>query len=1221
MGSRLALFFFAACAAAWAGAPGCAHAQLYITELMAINDSTIADEDGEFSDWLEIHNAGLVAANVGGWYLTDDDSDLARWQLPAEVIGPGGYLLVFASSKDRAVAGSELHTSFKLSGAGEYLALVRGDGSTIEHEYAPEFPEQSSDVSHGLAADLVTERCFVDPTPEAVNDESSGCGVIEELVFSVERGFYDSAFSVTISTATPGAAIYYTLDGSEPTEAAGTPYGGAIPVSTITTLRAAAIAAGFQPGPSMTHTYIFAADVLAQSGAGLPQTWAADYEMDPEVVNDPAYAGSLVDDLLAIPTLSVVMDLDDLFGDSNGIYSHPSQTGIEWERPASAELIFADGADGFQANCGTRIQGDLSRSSNRKKSFRLAFKSIYGPSKLDYPLFGPGVTSFDKVRLRASSEKSWSFGSKRATYVRDQWVRDTQLEMGRTASRGTFVHLYLNGLYWGLYNAVEKPDESFAAAHLGGSEDDWDVIKHPFDVVNGDRVAWDTARDIAIAGVQSSAAYAAIQQYIDVPNLIDYFIANLYAGTTDWDGNNWYAARRRQSGAGFKFFSWDAEQSMVSLKSKRTGIANDNRPSTFYNALRRDNAEFRVLFGDHLHRHFFNDGVLTPARASQRFVARTDEIDRAIVGESARWGDTVKGIPLTRDDEWLVEAEWLRLAYYPSRSAIVLGQFRDIDLYPSTEAPTFGQHGGFVPAGFQLEITAPAGTIYYTVDGADPRQAGGAVAPGALVYTGPIALGDHATVRARASVGSGWSALVEAEFSVDIPLRVSELMFHPADPVPPGGVPDDDFEFVEIVNVGTSTVLLGGVAFTDGVDFVFSASSLAAGDSVLLVSNQTAFESRYGAGLPVAGEYSGRFSNSGETVRLEAADGREILEFTFADKWYATTDGDGRSLVARDVLGPRSAWSSAAGWRASTFDEGSPGAAELPLCSDGVDNDGDGDIDAGSDAGCLDGLQNIEDPECDDGLDNDGDGDVDTLDGECDGAWDDQEAAEPVDTFVCYQARRSNAGPDFDDVDVTLDDEFDGAGVYTVRDPRGICVPASIDAGAITDPATHLTSYQIREASGTPRHGGRTGELVTGLGPTFLDTSKVDRLLVPAAMDLDSAVAAPVPGTHNVDHYKCYKAKTTKGRPKYFPKGVQLDAAETVEDRRYDLVRPVSYCNPVDKNGEGVINPVGKLVCYKAKRAKTETKHVRRAGVSVADQLWAGLLDTRKVESFCVAAR
>ncbi len=129
-----------------------AEAQLVISEFMAANGSTIADEDGDFSDWIEVKNTGTSAVQTLGWYLTDDPDDLQRWAFPDGSLPAGEFVVVFASGKDRALPGEELHTSFRLDASGEYLALV-GPGGSLQQEFFPEFPGQIEDVSYGVALD------------------------------------------------------------------------------------------------------------------------------------------------------------------------------------------------------------------------------------------------------------------------------------------------------------------------------------------------------------------------------------------------------------------------------------------------------------------------------------------------------------------------------------------------------------------------------------------------------------------------------------------------------------------------------------------------------------------------------------------------------------------------------------------------------------------------------------------------------------------------------------------------------------------------------------------------------------------------------------------------------------------------------------------------------------------------------------------------------------
>ena len=129
----------------------------------------------------------------------------------------------------------------------------------------PEFPDETADISYGLAGDLVTERCFIVATPGAANDENPPCGFVADVDFSLERGFYDIPIGVELSTVTPGATIRYTLDGSAPSQTEGASYSGPIPISTTATLRAIAFLPPLVPAPVVTHTYLFLDDVVRQN--------------------------------------------------------------------------------------------------------------------------------------------------------------------------------------------------------------------------------------------------------------------------------------------------------------------------------------------------------------------------------------------------------------------------------------------------------------------------------------------------------------------------------------------------------------------------------------------------------------------------------------------------------------------------------------------------------------------------------------------------------------------------------------------------------------------------------------------------------------------------------------------------------------------------------------------------------------------------------------------
>jgi hypothetical protein len=262
-----------------------------------------------------------------------------------------------------------------------------------------------------------------------------------------------------------------------------------------------------------------------------------------------------------------------------------------------------------------------------------------------------------------------------ATMQRDQWCRDTQNAMGGYGPHGTYVHLYVNGLYWGLYNIGEKGDASYAAHYLGGDSSEYDALNSD-KLIDGDANAWNTMFTFANGGITTDTAYTNLSQYLDIPNFIDYMMFNFYGANGDWPWHNWNAARRRVPGSTFHFFSWDAEWTFGignGVTADLTGTSGGS-PGILYSKLRA-HPEFNRQFGDHVQKHLFNGGALTPGPAEARWSARQAEIDQAIICESARWG-----FGYTRQT-WLA-AEAAVHTWFPQRSAIFLSQLRAAGLYP-----------------------------------------------------------------------------------------------------------------------------------------------------------------------------------------------------------------------------------------------------------------------------------------------------------------------------------------------------------------------------------------------------------------------------------------------------------------------------------------------------------------------------------------------------------
>ena len=963
---------------AWAaGVQLPATAGVVITEFLALNTGGLLDENGDASDWIEIHNSDTSGVNLTGWHLTDEADNLNKWTFPATNLPPGGFLVVFASGKDRTTPGSPLHTSFSLSAEGEYLALVQPDGLTIAAEYAPTFPAQRANVSYGLTpTNLAVQKFFAVLTPGATNSPSYFAQAAAPQ-FTPERGFYPTNFSVTLTSATPDAVIRYTLNGDHPTATTGIVYTNPITITNTTTLRAAGFEAEATPSPIITHTYIFTADVVRQSPygtapAGWPTTWGGnvvDYGMDPSIVTNAAWAVSLTNSLTTIPSLSLVLPLDALFHSSTGIYANPELDGIAWERMTSVELISpaGDTARQFQINGGLRIRGGWSRSvSNPKHSFRIILRSDYGAHRLNYPLFGPtAATQFDKFDLRSHQDDSWHFTGTPGEFLRDPFSRDTHLAMGGVSTHGNFYHLYLNGQYWGLFNTEERPEANFGASYFGGDDDRYDVVKvdpdsyYEITATDGTLAAWRRLWQAATNGFASQAAYQKVQgnnpdgtpnpafeNLLDVPALIDYMLVILYTGNSDapisvtgTSINNWYGLRETNGlQGGFRFVLHDSENTLYGLNDDRTGpfpagdpaqgsTFSKSNPQYLWQQLAA-NEEFRVLVGDHIQRHFFNAGALTLTAITNRYQARRNEIDQAVIAESARWGDAKREPPFNYT-HWRNTGDALLTNYFPYRAAIVLEQLRAKNLFPNLSAPSLNQFGGSIPTGFELTLTHTnaAGAIYFTTDGSDPRLVGGDIAPTAQSYEAVLTITQPTRIRARVRNGTAWSALTDATFTPPQDLTklvLTEVMYNPP---AFNTISGNDLEFLEFKNVGTNTLNLSGLTFTNGLTFTFSNNTLLpAGGFFVLARNATAFHTKYPGG-PVSATYTGQLDNSGESLTLSFPSGSPLFSFTYDDQapWPVTPDGQGFSMVPEQP-GLTPAPDNGTKWRASTQIGGSPGA-------------------------------------------------------------------------------------------------------------------------------------------------------------------------------------------------------------------------------------------------------------------------------------------------------
>ncbi len=834
------------------------------------------------------------------------------------------------------------------------------------------------------------------PTPGESNGQSYK-GFADEVTASQPHGFYEDPFELTLESEDDG--IRYTLDGSEPTIDSPA-YTSPLTISGTTILRTAAINDGYKPTVS-TYSYFFLNDVIDQSADGsAPPGWPSapvnrqvfNYGMDPQIVGQLHPRAEVIASLKAIPTVSIAVSMDDFAGASKGIYVNALQHGRAWERPISLEMIFPDGTKGFQINAGLRVRGGYTRSPwFYKHGFRTFFRKAYGEAKLKYPVFGAeGADRFDNLDFRTTANHSWARNAAsdsdptKHTFVRDVFARDTQAIIGQPYTRSRYYHLYINGIYWGVYQSQERPKAAYGETYFGGEKEEFDAVKcanrvagYHTEATDGNMEAWNELWELAVAmrNQPAEATYfkmmgrdatgrrdLSLPVLLDPENLIDYMLIIFFMGDGDAPmsrflryrkANNWHSLYHREGDQGFQFFCHDGEHTMdvPTAVYDRTGPLTAGPQSQPYSNPEWihenlvSSAEYRLLFADRIHRHFFNGGALTPETTIERFQRRARQVGPAMIAHSARWGDAQGRRRFTKSD-WEAAIDNVVRSFLPTRASIVLNQLKEDQLYPNVIAPSFSPHGGEVRSEATLTISGNQGDqLIYTTDGSDPRLLGGKVNSKGIQsgsHEAALTLDQSVTVQARMRTPRGdWSALVSARFLVDEVaargdnLRITEIMYRPAqatDAEERAGHDDrGDFEFVELSNIGSHAINLTDVSFTNGIYFDFNAGTqqtLGPGEHLLLVKNRAAFEFRYGKERPIAGEYSGSLSNDGEPLGIRAADLTSITELVYNDKapWPEEADGDGYSLV---FSAPGKSPGEAASWSRSKRKGGSPGVSDL----------------------------------------------------------------------------------------------------------------------------------------------------------------------------------------------------------------------------------------------------------------------------------------------------
>jgi hypothetical protein len=660
------------------------------TEMKGINASCYLRIPFQVVDTLQFDNL-LFRINYD-----DGFAAYLNGSLIASANAPEGSIAYNAEANATHLAGlwEEYSVPVSLLRTGRNILAIHGLNYTADDVNFLIVPELAA-----YQLELDGTAYFPSPTPGYINNQGV-VGFVADTTFDVDRGFYDDPFDVHITTVTPGAGIIYTTDGSKPSLTNGikvspvdpnTPPLATVHIASTTVLRAAAFKEEHQPSNTDTHTYIFLDDVISSD------------VMDTAITEDPRYAPQMHDALTDLPTLSLVAD--DTIDDNQ-----------EYEVGVSVEWILPDGSEGFQENAGVKYFGGWWAGPFAKQNFRLYFRSEYGAGKLNYPLFEgfdrgiEAVEVFDQLSLRAGSHDM----VERGFYMSNRFTDDTMLDMGNLNPHGRFVHLYLNGTYWGQYHLRERWNADMHAEYLGGRREDYEAINGNLnvggwafgDAYDGDGLVWERI-SFMVDGVPGPPYSETILPYLDTTHYIDYMLMFMFGNSED----EYRCVSPVLPGGGFKWFLNDAD-GFTRDAGDRTYMAQPGRyngdgpGSIFSMLLAEGNPDYKTLLADRIHKHFFNDGAMTPGKNTIRLLERCNEVERAFIAEAARWG-------YRTPDSWKNARDSYVNYVLPYRTATVIDQFKAAGFYPDVDAPVFNindsyLHGGYVNAGDMLSITFPS---------------------------------------------------------------------------------------------------------------------------------------------------------------------------------------------------------------------------------------------------------------------------------------------------------------------------------------------------------------------------------------------------------------------------------------------------------------------------------------------------------------------------------
>ena len=705
----------------------------YISEFLADNQHGLQDDDGDHSGWIELHNGGTAVIDLTGWFLTDTVTNLAKWRFPTLSLLPDHFMVVFASAKARTNDLSHLHTNFRLDKQGSYLALV-SPATNVVSEFAPAYPRQTADTSYGrVQGEAAIRGYFQRPTPGKPN-AINGPGFASALIFSRSSGSFTAPFSLQLSNRSPKAVIRYTLNGKLPSSRSAV-YGAPLLITNTTCVRARAYEDGLLPGPPRSETYLLLETNVLDFSSTLP--------------------------VLVMDTL----------GQNLQTSSRSSFVQLSFYEPFKGRTCLTN-PPGFTTRGGFHIRGSTS-GGMPKSGFAVQF-----------------LDEFDQERhhsaLGLPSDSDWVLYAPNAyepVMIHNPFVHQLSRDMGRYSPRTRFLEVYLlrhsgpvtaldyNGIYV-LEEKIKTGKHRVDIDRIGPTD-----LKPPgvtggyvlkFDRLGAGEAGF-TAGGASLVYVEPKELLITLPQraaqkqyldtffndfdralngpnwkdplrgyraYIDADAAIDYHVLEVLSGNVDALVLSAYFHKPR-NGKIILGPHWDFDRALGSTDGR------DDNPRQWSTGPFFGGAWWPKMFSDP---DFWQQWVdrwqelrgshFSLTNLNNLIDRLTDELREAQPREVTRWNLQPRGG--TYQTEIDVMKTWLSNRV----------DFIDHELVPP---PGVSRLGGVISKGFVLTLTAATNaTVYYTLDGSDPRLSQGVISSNAIIYTGPIQMSANGRLKARA---------------------------------------------------------------------------------------------------------------------------------------------------------------------------------------------------------------------------------------------------------------------------------------------------------------------------------------------------------------------------------------------------------------------------------------------------------------------------------------